>query len=303
MPNSLVIYQVLQYNTALAICLASLAYDIALHLPDEIEYIWIGMDWYSVPKYLYLISRYQGFLFPFIALGPNPNATDQVSFSIVFTRCRSIEGWYTECGVPLMTAMVSAILMLRVSALYGHSKFVVAGFGLMTFILIKAIPYLFTVPLAGCAILLPPSISPQRRAVAIFWGPCLFNSLILFIMTLAACCKLYFAENPRVLHRQWKQVKLYPLLSLILTDGTIFFFLIFIADLIMTIQDCSDTPLTTSSEQLLPWIIAIRSVAGSRLILNIRRMMYKSTVYSRRHFTSIFFAQVAARLDNIPSTN
>ncbi|KAF8992999.1 hypothetical protein BDQ17DRAFT_1432017 [Cyathus striatus] len=63
------ISQALKHNTDVGYSYASLAYDIALHLPDEIEYIWIGMDWSSIPKYLYLLSRYHGITFALIEMG------------------------------------------------------------------------------------------------------------------------------------------------------------------------------------------------------------------------------------------
>ncbi|KAF8994814.1 hypothetical protein BDQ17DRAFT_1412416 [Cyathus striatus] len=266
MVSILEISQVLQYRKGVGysyvICLASLAYDIILNFPDEIDCIWIGMDWYSIPKHLYLLSRYQGFIFLLIrinAAGPNLYATDKRN---------STNDGSGQCDIYVaLIVFLFALWIIQTST----------GFGLMTYILLKAIPYLIAVPLAGCAIQLPPSISSQHRVMAIFWGPCLSISLILFLMTLATLWRLSNV-NENLRHPcRWKQGKPYPLLSLILTDGTVFFFLIFIADLIMTIQDCSDTPLTTSSEQLLPWVIAIRSVAGSRLILNLRRMTYKST--------------------------
>ncbi|KAF8992984.1 hypothetical protein BDQ17DRAFT_1331948 [Cyathus striatus] len=75
-----------------------------------------------------------------------------------------------------------------------------------------------------------------------------------------------------------------------------------VSDLITTIQDCADTPLTTSSEELLLWIVAIRSIAGSRLILNLRRMTCKSPTDARRKFTSIFFAQAVTCHDNTSTT-
>ncbi|KAF8994808.1 hypothetical protein BDQ17DRAFT_1366390 [Cyathus striatus] len=303
------ISQALQFRTdvgySYTICLASVAYDIVLHLPDEIEYIWMGMDWVSIPKYLYLLSRYQGFLFALIeinASSPNPNATDQF--------CRSILGWYTEYGgVPLMTTIISVIFMLRVSALYGNSRCVIAflfalwivqtsaSFGALAYILVREMPYISAVPLAGCQLLLPPSVLTKRWTVAIFWGPCLSTSLVLFLMTLATCWRLPVGENSRLPYRQ---AKVYPLFSLILKDGTVFFFLIFIVDLIMATQACAGTPLSMSSEILLPWTIAIHSVAGSHLILNLRRMARKPMESSRRQFTSIIFAP---RLDNTSATD
>ncbi|KAF8993000.1 hypothetical protein BDQ17DRAFT_165988 [Cyathus striatus] len=200
--------------------------------------------------------------------------------------------------------------MLRVSALYGHTRIVIvfmlvrwmiqtsATFGTLTYLLIKVVSYVYAVPLGGCVVLLPPGMAINRPESAIICirGPCLSISPILFLMTLSTFWHIPIEQDMGT--TRWKRIKLYPLLLSVLTDGTVFFFLIFISDLIMTIQDCANTPLTAKGTHFRPWIVAIRSVAGSRLILNLRRITRKST-NSRRHYSSVLFAQLT-RIDNKP---
>ncbi|KAF9476475.1 hypothetical protein BDN70DRAFT_882378 [Pholiota conissans] len=111
-----VIQMVTNYTYVSAI--AALAYDIMLHCDDEIKYIWKSA--WSAPKGLYLAARY----YPAIYL--SVIASDIIRLNTSTKLCQEFWWYYGFGGLILIVPTVNIILSIRVSALYGHKRSLIA---------------------------------------------------------------------------------------------------------------------------------------------------------------------------------
>jgi len=96
---------------------ACLAYDILITWDQEVEYIWKS-PW-TVPKFLYLFSRY------FTLIVQLVNTSESTSFSVTNKYCQNWTNFEAITG-QLIIMGVEISLMMRVYALYGREKRILA---------------------------------------------------------------------------------------------------------------------------------------------------------------------------------
>ncbi|KAL5498436.1 hypothetical protein ACEPAH_2578 [Sanghuangporus vaninii] len=111
-------------------------YYAALHLGEEVEYIW-SKSW-TAGKVLYLLTRYLGSIFLLCLIaGVRNYAWNDTGLEL---DDRSVNGFFTTClngelfaGLgPMIILLAEVILMMRVYALYEKSKFLLAFFIFLT---------------------------------------------------------------------------------------------------------------------------------------------------------------------------
>ncbi|KAF8175389.1 hypothetical protein BJ912DRAFT_36111 [Pholiota molesta] len=167
------------YTTASAV--AALAYDILLYSVDEIKYIWSA---WSIPKLLYLSSRYYPIIYLSVLLS-------------VKSRANLPQNVYAKySGGITAFPLVNIILSLRVSALYGNTRKIIAFLSFLfavEFIGELITTAYLTIPDAAHAISLsgPPygcdtTVSTNILLVRLdnlAWSVTLFGSFSLFALT------------------------------------------------------------------------------------------------------------------------
>jgi hypothetical protein len=245
-----------------------LVWDIAITMDQEINLIW-STQW-TLPKFLYLAARYYG-LFNTLF---NTIVTIYPTLSVPFC---SVWSWFVGfSGAVFFTTTVNLILLLRLRALYHRSPKVViflTALYIIEFLTEVAVTVLTLkdvhmspkppgLPLTGCYSSKPP------RLTLISWIPCLVIACIFFAFTLYQFFRVLQDENYRVGFSVLRNSKrLGPVMSLFVRDGAVFFGLIFAVILINTVFNVVGGVLTSAGS---PWLMAAYSIAGSRLILNIR---------------------------------
>ncbi|KAJ3551191.1 hypothetical protein NM688_g4854 [Phlebia brevispora] len=275
--------------------IAVLLYDTLLNLDTEIEVIW-KKNW-SLPKILYLIARYWAPLDLLIVL----------SFDIQIglptpRRCRWSLWMMTIPGPVIFPAIVNVILILRMHALFGKNRKVLIFMCIMMF---------FDFACSFCATLLA-SLNAQVASVPAFVGlPGCATSLSVGKLTLVGWYDSLLIYNLRALITSTTYVRvptiivgftcmmmtLYqciratggfswqfrsqfsPLFRIIIRDGVFYWFLIFAASLFdaFMILD-THTPITRVG---FIWNIVAYSIAGTRILLNLRAQALKTIAGSR----------------------
>ncbi|CAA7262086.1 unnamed protein product [Cyclocybe aegerita] len=180
----------------------------------------------------------------------------------------------TLTSPALLSIIVNVILVLRLHALYDRnikilavlSSLIVADIGGNIFIMYRigvltsrsafVIPPILGLPILGCL-----AAPDSTMLTFISWVPCVFLNTLFFIMTMI---KFYQST----MAKQRRGVRLSPLIVAFFTSGTMSFFII----ASMAIVSAAITILVDGPLQILymPWIIVTFSLAGSRLILNLR---------------------------------
>ncbi|KAF8997000.1 hypothetical protein BDQ17DRAFT_1363780 [Cyathus striatus] len=102
-----------------AAVVTSLMYDITYSFPDEDKYTWNGMKW-SIPKFLYIISRYYCAIYLLVETILPLTSTTVVHISLAV--CKATMLIYSSAGQLIITTSVDFIFMLRVNALYGNNR-------------------------------------------------------------------------------------------------------------------------------------------------------------------------------------
>ncbi|KJA22013.1 hypothetical protein HYPSUDRAFT_87646 [Hypholoma sublateritium FD-334 SS-4] len=270
MGEALTSLQVLNYVSLSAITV--LVYDTILLFGDEVTLIWSAA--WSFPKVLYIILRYYPFLHLSALFHIRGLAND------VPDVCSTYVWYHGFGGVICILPPVSALFTLRVCALYRDSRKVIA----LVWILwaVETIGELVTTvrveigqhgserPVIhgpGC-FTVPKKDMPLYRSELLAWIPALFASCVLFLLTLFKLLHLF-----RYLFTIDNKKPGYEFIRLelsMLRDGTLYFFLIFIATLLTMVSDLS-SKLGYFNDLWHPWFLLLYSIAGSRLVLNIRR--------------------------------
>uniref|UniRef100_A0A0W0GAG5 DUF6533 domain-containing protein n=1 Tax=Moniliophthora roreri TaxID=221103 RepID=A0A0W0GAG5_MONRR len=268
--------------------IAFLAYDIIIMFDAEVEFVWSAV--WSLPKILYIFARYYGIAFLILefAVKQQLGLSLKVRLSIsdyydISNRFRSSVGAIygsTLCGggAIIFTTTINAILVMRLHALYGKKVKVLLW---LLFLLIgEFAAELYISTLVGIAtdkttMLAPPGIplggclatAPQNLTL-VAWVPCLIAATIFFFMTLYQMFDSLSRRSAK-LQLEDLQQSFTPLLRSFYVDGAIYFSLIATILLICTVTTITlDGPLIQIA---LPWLIAIYSFSGSRLVLNLRR--------------------------------
>ncbi|KAJ3525877.1 hypothetical protein NM688_g8337 [Phlebia brevispora] len=260
---------VVYHQTSSAAAATVLLYDILLNLATEIEVIWRS-SW-SLPKILYLIARYWAPLDLLVLLSFDV----QIGLSVP-RRCRTWLLLTTIPGPVILPTVVNIILILRMHALYDKSR--------------KVLVFMCTMMFCGfgCTLgaALWASVKAQIVSVpSIVRLPACATVLSLGNVTLVAwvtsivigftCMMMTLYKYISALGFSWRsRNQMSPLLRTIIRDGVLYWFLIFAADLfdaLLTLD--THTPITRVGAI---WFIVVYSIAGTRILLNLRAEAQKS---------------------------
>ncbi|KJA18532.1 hypothetical protein HYPSUDRAFT_69897 [Hypholoma sublateritium FD-334 SS-4] len=248
--------RILNYVSLSAITL--MVYDWVLSFGDEFKYIWSAA--WSAPKVLYVISRY---------------------YPVCYLSCSDYTWYHGFGGVICILPPVTAIFTLRICAIYRHSRMVIIfvwflWFGelpspsgeLITTFRVTIGEHTDKTTTYGPGCLTETKADPTLyRSELLAWAPALTGSLTLFILTLYRLGYIF----PQFLKRKHLSFGDHNRLMIdFLTDGTIYFFFIFVATLLTMISDLLPK-LTFFNDWWNPWFILLYSLSGSRLVINLRR--------------------------------
>ncbi|CAK5278913.1 unnamed protein product [Mycena citricolor] len=264
--------------------IAFLLYDIIFRIDKEYEYVWKSRG--SIVKYLYFFARYYGLLYnATIFVGMILRHSGLELHDKYCTLVTNIVGlspsvcnfYWFWAGDIIFTTVVNIILIMRINAMYMHSKKVLAflisllatEFGLELYSSIKSgittAETVFSAPLGmpwpGCF------AYPKVKFTLICWIPTAIIATIFFLMTLATM----FRQNATNL-RSMKRIS--PLFASFVGDGVIFFFLIFA--ILMSTMFMTLLFKNALANFLGGWLIAIYSFSACRLILNLREVSQRS---------------------------
>lgn len=247
--------------------IAWLVYDIALTLEPEVEFIWKAR--WSFPKILYILARYYGLfnLTYYLSIA--------LSTSVSVPYC---ERWIWFDGFSnsvFFTTTVNLLFVFRISALFEGKRSMLA-FLLFLYAAEFIIEVIVTVlTLRGVAIVPRPPGLPTRGCSSasaptltlVSWITCLIVACIFWMLT-----TYRLARNMGV--RTWFNLKLvatrvrgYPIMDVFYRDGSLFFGMIFVVILLNTVFNQLGGVYLAIGQ---PWLSAAYSVAGSRLVLNLK---------------------------------
>jgi len=108
------------------------------------------------------------------------------------------------------------------------------------------------------------------RSELVAWAPALFGSLTLFILTVYRLGYIFPRYMFRLNSKELSSGDHNRVLMAFMTDGTIYFFFIFVATLLTMISDLLPK-LTFFNDWWNPWFILLYSLSGARLVINLRR--------------------------------
>ncbi|KAK7687598.1 hypothetical protein QCA50_008812 [Cerrena zonata] len=198
--------------------------------------------------------------------------------------CVSFTWISTLAGPAIFTTTINIILSLRLYALYSQSRIVAAllstlvfaEFVLETYSCIAAsvgttrLDPPLGLPWTGC--LFVPQTSSGARDTLLAWVSCLVVSMTFFLlMVYKFIIMIAWRKNDSrfIQTSNNDQSPAATLLDIFVRDGTLYFFLIFCTVLLTTVFN-NVTPLKQNVMVPFSWMIAIYSLAGSGLILNLR---------------------------------
>ncbi|KAI0822959.1 hypothetical protein BC628DRAFT_1387007 [Trametes gibbosa] len=233
-----------------------LLYDLLTTFDQEVEFVWRSPN--TLPKYLYLVSRYVGLLGQFaLASGLMPvYCRGQLLTSLIF--------------FPCLILSIELSLMLRIDALYGRSRKVRA-------LLLTA----FVAEIASAAVvnsLTYPTVFAELRPfppdwpfkgcffpVDIYlnkfcWFPVIAFETLLFCLNTAKCTSYGRLEHT-------------PLIFRLFRDGSVYFAIAFAFMLVCII--CQFLNVDSVSTALSTWISAVFSYSGCHLLLSVRSVAAK----------------------------
>ncbi|KAJ3551792.1 hypothetical protein NM688_g4508 [Phlebia brevispora] len=267
-----------QYSDLVAVVV--LVYDVLLNMSDEVQYMWRAK--WSFPKVLYLIARYYGPLHLTVAFVFDTRTGLSASLSWIFVVyidvsmvAATFSGLtthvFSSSGPGIFTTVVDIILILRMRALYDGSKKVLifmsvmmaceicASFATEIYVSIKSVivypPAIPGVVWTGCL-----NYNSQMITL-IAWIPVMIVGFVCVVMTLYK----YFTVTRM---QGFRSQRLSPLLHSFAWDGTLYFFLLFAAVMVASFMI-----LEIHNELArvgLTWIMVMYSLAGSKMILNLR---------------------------------
>ncbi|KAF7374653.1 hypothetical protein MSAN_00350200 [Mycena sanguinolenta] len=253
-------------NCAQIASITFLIYDILLKFDQEFEYVWRSKM--SLIKFLYFFARYYGVLYNISIF----IVTNMVGLSLDFC---SKWFWFVILGGDILfTSMVNIILVLRINAMYFRNPKVfafliallVVQFSLELYSSVDiAIITAKSVFLAPLGLPWPGCFSFPNVRISLFsWVPDAIIATVFFLMTVAT-----FFRNTSWTSSDFKSIKrMSPLLVSFVKDGMIFYFFIFA--ILMTDMFMDLLFKNSFANFLGGWLIAIYSIAATRLILNLR---------------------------------
>ncbi|KAF8990554.1 hypothetical protein BDQ17DRAFT_1414031 [Cyathus striatus] len=235
------------------------------------------MKW-SLPKLLYIIARYCGlFYLSAFLFSPIQNRYAEVSHH----RCTS-SMWFHTYGSQVPTGSVDLIFILRVCALYDNSKRIIfclialfiaqitVQLTFSTFVSIAYSKAAVAVPGIGCVGFIPDFLLQLQTTS---YGCTLALQTTLFLLTFFRVGRDVIRDSGglrNAITGNNTGVGKDALTTLVLHDGTLYFFILFGSTLITSVA--SALQLNPFLNITTPCYIAITSMMGSRLILKLRKM-------------------------------
>jgi len=246
-------------------------YDVILSFSREVEHVW-GSKWSSV-KVLYFLVRYPIVIYLATMI---PMTT---SFNLSIEECRGQYYWMFLGIPPLLHFVLDVILLLRVSALYNHSKPVFTFLLIFSFGNLAATLWACIRQANGLAADVVATLPPWQGCNSdpvnitfslIFYVPNLVLSLIFLSMTLWKVFEIYEVVYGKLTWNSWNKLRVMsPLMSTFVRDGGIFF--------VVASMACSFSLLSGTVQNevfkrggLGPWTFVLYAYSGTHLILNLR---------------------------------
>ncbi|KAH9847442.1 hypothetical protein C2E23DRAFT_848474 [Lenzites betulinus] len=228
-----------------------LLYDLLTTFDQEVEFVWRSPN--SIPKFLYLVSRYVGLFGQFtLASGILPVfCRGQLLTSLIF--------------FPCLIMSIELSLMLRIDALYGRSRKVRVVL-LTAFVLeVASAAWLngLTYPTVFAELQPFPPKWPFKGCIfpvldiywyKFCWFPIIAFETLLFGLNTAKCTSYGRMDT--------------PLIFRLFRDGTAYFAIAFVFMLVCIVSQFLDFP--SASNALPTWLYAVFSYSGCHLLLSVR---------------------------------
>jgi len=236
--------------------IALLVYDHLLNLDLEVELVWKHRK-LRPGFFLYIFNRFFPliyFIFDEIPLTPS---------GIVSSKVCIIYLMLDDIVTLVITATVQAILQLRIYALYDRNKTMLAFLLVGCFLELAAMIVLVAVTMSHLERL--PVVSTATGCwytglftiSALFWIPCLiFEPILLFLVARKA-----LGTHARI-----------PLVTQMARDSLLYFGLVF-AELLTSTVIWARYP--TKINIINPWTAVLPSILGSRVLLNMRKSVFR----------------------------
>ncbi|KAF9559035.1 hypothetical protein CPC08DRAFT_724147 [Agrocybe pediades] len=224
--------------------LAVQSWDFITHVADEVEYLW------RILRQRKVYFRQSVVLFRTLYYAWSPDFCPRI-FALKSVLCQAV------------LTIVEIILLLRVYALYGQSQkakhFLISIFSVAT-ILETVGNGLVVRSLLGGVGCIPPKLS--KTGIGLFIVGAAITQAVIISSTVI---------NFRARGREgWSRS---PLGSLVLREGVTIFFLVIVLILTSTTFEVAQDHVSTAVRDAgFSWYLALFSVAGSRLILNMRKL-------------------------------
>jgi len=196
--------------------------------------------------------------------------------------CKRYLLFYSYGGAIFFTSVVNAIFVIRIHALYGKSRKILA---LFVFLCVCEFGFeIATTSLAGVKSARTASVRPlgvpwpgcvgtsiPAKLTMLAWIPCLIVASAFFIFTVAKFKETLRVEDANIGWSDMRQriSSLSPVMIIFVRDGSVFFFLI-----LAILSICTGLIVPFSGQlapPALPWIYAVYSFSGSHLVLDLRK--------------------------------
>ncbi|EIN11223.1 hypothetical protein PUNSTDRAFT_131398 [Punctularia strigosozonata HHB-11173 SS5] len=243
-------------------------WDVLITLEEEVESIW-ALPWRNPTKWLYFVSRYGALAAQSVLIETGMLSDSTV---VAHTQCRV---WFTFriCAIPIITVVVQLLLVFRVLALYDRSysirALVVVIWAISTlFGIIEASVHVTRLGIDG--ICSPESTPIPNRAGRID------NTREMFIVLAALPIPLHvvlfaltvvrFSDGVR---QGWGRT---PIVRLIVRDGIWAFFVTLVCSIVTLRASLVQSVTHFCSLSAYNWALALTSMSGSRLVLNMQSL-------------------------------
>ncbi|EJF61817.1 hypothetical protein DICSQDRAFT_169834 [Dichomitus squalens LYAD-421 SS1] len=255
-------------NRAAAAASTWLAYDICLTLAEEVELVWKAR--WSLPKVLYFLVRYYALSTSLLYL--SVNSSPDPPFGLA--SARSIRMMHSELkGLSADAADGPGSRHSRALIAFCYTAEIAAAIpiSVVEARLITILPRPANFPLPGCYTL---ASVPLRKSLASWVVNCTvattFFALMLYKFFTGDAFKLELSEAKRNPLAKWTEVRRFsPLLYLLLRDGTAYFAMIFLVNAVNMALSIREEGRALEGMGV-AWLVAVSSVASSRLLLNLR---------------------------------
>jgi len=266
-------------------------YDYALTFSDEVQLIWQRpWGWVSL---LFVLTRYGG-----IAVTLERVIT--TLWSGISQKGCLISANFTTAASFYIPVLVQIILQMRIYLMYHKNRRLLVINGILFILNIVCPGIVASFYLSRNQFIEPPAYilgscyfisAPQMTAV---WAAPLAYELYL--------CTLAVVKAVRNSHTQARIVGRMPLITLLVRDSVVYFFLI-ASGIVVNIFIWALTPVTPGQSSI-SIIHAAGSVGGTRLILSMRQSLTQSPVsqLDSRDLTSIFFPKMRKKTSSVPNT-